>query len=65
MTEPIDEVAVQNLADYNDKKFVDVYREGIDLGTDEQDKKQVRHRSLLKAIAFAFADLSCVVWSCA
>ena len=43
-------MAVQNLADYNDKKFVDVSREGIDLGTDEQDKKQVRHHALLKQL---------------
>ena len=42
LTEPIDEVAIQNLAEYDDKKFVDVSREGIDLGTDEQDTKKVR-----------------------
>lgn len=41
LTEPIDEVAIQNLADYDDKKFVDVSREGIDLGTDDQDTKKV------------------------
>ena len=40
LTEPIDEVAIQNLADYDDKKFVDVSREGIDLGTDDQDTKK-------------------------
>ena len=41
LTEPIDEVAIQNLAEYDDKKFVDVSREGIDLGTDDQDTKKV------------------------
>lgn len=41
LTEPIDEVAIQNLAEYGDKKFVDVSREGIDLGTDDQDIKKV------------------------
>ena len=41
LTEPIDEVAIQNLAEYDDKKFVDVSREGIDLGTDDQDIKKV------------------------
>ena len=42
-TEPLDEVAVQNLTDYSDKKFVDVSRDVLDLGADEEDKKQVRH----------------------
>jgi heat shock protein beta len=41
LTEPIDEVAIQNLAEYDDKKFVDVSREGIDLGADDQDTKKV------------------------
>ena len=41
LTEPIDEVAIQNLAEYNDKKFVDVSREGIDLGADDEDTKKV------------------------
>ena len=41
LTEPIDEVAIQNLAEYEDEKFVDVSREGIDLGTDDQDTKKV------------------------
>lgn len=40
LTEPIDEVAIQNLAEYNDKKFVDVSREGIDLGADDEDSKK-------------------------
>ena len=41
LTEPIDEVAIHNLAEYGDMKFVDVSREGIDLGTDDQDTKTV------------------------
>ena len=41
LTEPMDEVAIQKLPDYDDKKFVDVSREGIDLGTDDQDTKKV------------------------
>lgn len=40
LTEPIDEVAIQNLAEYGDKKFVDVSREGIDLGADDDTKKK-------------------------
>ena len=47
LTEPIDEVAIQNLAEYDDKKFVDVSREGIDLGADDQDTKKVRPWSSL------------------
>lgn len=46
LTEPIDEVAIQNLAEYDDKKFVDVSREGVDLGADEQDTKKVTHCSV-------------------
>ncbi|KAL3131506.1 Heat shock protein 90-5, chloroplastic [Trebouxia sp. C0009 RCD-2024] len=45
LTEPIDEVAIQNLADYDDKKFVDVSREGIDLGTDDQDTKKAEEQT--------------------
>lgn len=45
LTEPIDEVAIQNLAEYNDKKFMDVSREGVDLGADEEDTKKVTHLS--------------------
>lgn len=41
LVEPIDEVAIQNLAEYGDKKFVDVSREGIDLGADDDTKKKV------------------------
>lgn len=39
-TEPIDEVAAQQLGEYDGKKLVDVSREGLDLGGDD-DKKQV------------------------
>ncbi|CAD6579331.1 MAG: Heat Shock Protein [Alectoria sarmentosa] len=44
LTEPIDEVAIQNLAEYDDKKFVDVSREGIDLGADDQDTKKTEEQ---------------------
>lgn len=44
LTEPIDEVAIQNLAEYNDKKFVDVSREGIDLGADDEDTKKTEEQ---------------------
>ena len=54
LTEPIDEVAIQNLADYDDKKFVDVSREGIDLGTDDQDTKKVGKAFCLSSCYFAY-----------
>ena len=54
LTEPIDEVAIQNLAEYDDKKFVDVSREGIDLGTDDQDTKKVG-----KAICLSSCHAAC------
>lgn len=42
MTEPIDEPAINNVGDFNDFKFVDVTREGLDLGDiPEEDKKKV------------------------
>jgi len=54
LTEPIDEVAIQNLAEYDDKKFVDVSREGIDLGADDQDTKKVR-------CAFCLCSCACIL----
>merc|ERR1719455_39334 len=36
LTEPIDEVAVSNLADFEEKKFIDVTKEGLDLGDGEE-----------------------------
>ena len=64
LTEPIDEVAIQNLAEYDDKKFVDVSREGIDLGTDDQDTKKVgkavclsSYHSCLLSCLFAFGGV--------
>ena len=38
LTEPIDEVTIQNLAKYGDHTFVDVSKEEIDLGEDEDEK---------------------------
>jgi heat shock protein beta len=43
-TEPIDEVAAQQLGEYDGKKLVDVSREGLDLGGNE-DKKQVEEQA--------------------
>lgn len=32
MVEPIDEVAIQNLEQYKEKKFVDISKEDLELG---------------------------------
>ena len=42
LTEPIDEVAIQNLADYEGKTLVDVSKEDLNLGEDEEEKSKVR-----------------------
>lgn len=60
LTEPIDEVAIQNLAEYGDKKFVDVSREGIDLGTDDQDTKKVGKAILPASSLLALQPVSLV-----
>jgi len=38
LTEPIDEVTIQNMAKYGEHAFVDVSKEEIDLGEDEDEK---------------------------
>lgn len=40
LTEPIDEPTITALAEFEGKKFVDVSREGLDLGEEEEDKKK-------------------------
>jgi molecular chaperone HtpG len=40
MTDPIDEYAVQQLKDYDDKKLVCCSKEGLDLGEDAEEKKK-------------------------
>ncbi len=42
LTEPIDEVTIQNLAKFGEHAFVDVSKEEIDLGEDEDEKAKVR-----------------------
>ena len=42
LTEPIDEVTIQNMAKFGEHAFVDVSKEEIDLGEDEDEKAKVR-----------------------
>lgn len=47
LTEPIDEPAINNIGEFNEFSFVDVTREGLDLGDiPEEDKKKVLHAAL-------------------
>ena len=65
LTEPIDEVAIQNLAEYNDKKFVDVSREGIDLGADDEDSKKkvsMLYRFACEAAKALQSPEACTTW---
>lgn len=46
LTEPIDEPAINNIGEFNEFKFVDVTREGLDLGDiPEEEKKKVTTKS--------------------
>ncbi|RCV09950.1 hypothetical protein SETIT_2G071900v2 [Setaria italica] len=40
LIEPIDEVAIQNLQTYKEKKFVDISKEDLELGDDDEDKEK-------------------------
>ncbi|KAK9804487.1 hypothetical protein WJX73_008885 [Symbiochloris irregularis] len=44
LTDVIDEPALQSLEKYADKELIDVTREGLNLGEDEQDKQQVAEK---------------------
>nr|CAB3453676.1 unnamed protein product [Digitaria exilis] len=40
LIEPIDEVAIQNLQTYKEKKFVDISKEDLELGDDDEEKEK-------------------------
>lgn len=43
LVDPMDEVAIQNLSSYKDKKFVDISKEDLDLGdTNEEREKEIK-----------------------
>jgi len=46
MTDPIDEHAVQQLKEYDGKKLVNVTKEGLDLGLDEEEKKDFEEKKV-------------------
>ncbi len=54
LTEPIDEVTIQNMAKYGEHAFVDVSKEEIDLGEDEDEKAKASsaRKNLRRALAF-------------
>jgi len=60
LTEPIDEPAINNIGEFNEFSFVDVTREGLDLGDiPEEDKKKVL-QAALSFICPARMHLSCI-----
>jgi molecular chaperone HtpG len=61
MTDPIDEYAVQQLKDYDDKKLVNVTKEGLDMELSEEEKKEKEdeeksYESLCKKIKDILGD---------
>ncbi|XP_021867040.2 heat shock protein 90-6, mitochondrial [Spinacia oleracea] len=42
LVDPIDEVAIQNLKAYKEKKFVDISKEGLDLGAENENETEVK-----------------------
>jgi len=61
MTDPIDEHAVQQLKEYDGKKLINVTKEGLDLGLDEDEKKsfeeqKVKFESLCKKMKEVLGD---------
>merc|ERR1712003_136191 len=50
MTDPIDEHAVQQLKEYDGKKLVNVTKEGLDLGLDEDEKKSFEEKKMKEVL---------------
>lgn len=47
LIEPIDEVAIQNLQTYKEKKFVDISKEDLELGDEEEETKETKQEFTL------------------
>ncbi|GJN03850.1 hypothetical protein PR202_ga21336 [Eleusine coracana subsp. coracana] len=47
LIEPIDEVAIQNLQTYKEKKFVDISKEDLELGGEDDDNKETKQEYTL------------------
>ena len=47
LIEPIDEVAIQNLQTYKEKKFVDISKEDLELGDEDEDKEETKQEYTL------------------
>uniref|UniRef100_A0A0E0LW75 Histidine kinase/HSP90-like ATPase domain-containing protein n=1 Tax=Oryza punctata TaxID=4537 RepID=A0A0E0LW75_ORYPU len=47
LIEPIDEVAIQNLQTYKEKKFVDISKEDLELGDEDEDNKESKQEYTL------------------
>jgi molecular chaperone HtpG len=50
MTDPIDEYAVQQLKEYDEKKLVSATKEGLDLADEEEKKKQEEEKAEFEAL---------------
>lgn len=61
LTEPIDEPAINSVGDYEERKFVDVTREGLELGGAEEDGKKKARLCPAPSIHRA-TSLSCCRW---
>ncbi|AQK78625.1 heat shock protein 90-6, mitochondrial isoform X4 [Zea mays] len=42
--DPMDEMAIQNLSSYKDKKFVDISREDLDLGDSNEEREEIKQQ---------------------
>lgn len=46
LTEPLDEIMIENVSDYKDFKLVDVSKEGLDLGDEDKEERKKKEEEL-------------------